>query len=178
MHLNNTKVSYLRKTSSIVVHCKSNEAMPSSTLLSSRWENMCGNEPELSKGRMYVICVPTLLSTLHWGTYLLIMWVTASLLNLISFEILRWYPVPEQIYKTSKSLEQIITPELPTFLRDILDHKHIYLSSNLAILLMEGMSLTSWWALTPNEVPPPNDFLNLTPLFNTIIPCDQFVTKV
>lgn len=125
MHLNNTKVSYLRKTSSIVVHCKSNEAMPSSTLLSSRWENMCGNEPELSKGRMYVICVPTLLSTLHWGTYPLIMWVTASLLNLISFEILRWYPVPEQIYKTSKSLEQIITPELPTFLRDILDHKVI-----------------------------------------------------
>lgn len=125
MHLNNTKVSYLRKTSSIVVHCKSNEAMPSSTLLSSRWENMCGNEPELSKGRMYVICVPTLLSTLHWGTYPLIMWVTASLLNLISFEILRWYPVPEQIYKTSKSLEQIITPELPTFLGDILDHKVI-----------------------------------------------------
>lgn len=125
MHLNNTKVSYLRKTSSIVVHCRSNEAMPSSTLLSSRWENMCGNEPELSKGRMYVICVPTLLSTLHWGTYPLIMWVTASLLNLISFEMLRWYPVPEQIYKTSKSLEQIITPELPTFLRDILDHKVI-----------------------------------------------------
>lgn len=159
MHLNNTKVVYLRKTSSIVVHCKSNEAMPSSNFLSSRTVNMCGNEPELSKGRMYVTCVPTLLSTLHCGTYPLIMCVTASLLNLISFEILRWYPVPRQIYKTSMSLKVhnvILQP-----------HK---LSSSLAVLLMIGMSLKFRWVL------PPNEFYKLAPLL-IIMPCDQIATK-
>lgn len=179
MHLNNTKVDYLRKTSSIVVHCKSNEAMPSSNFLSSRTVNMCGNEPELSKGRIYVTCVPTLLSTLHCGTYPLIMCVTASLLNLISFEILRWYPVPRQIYKTSLSLkvhirETITTPELPTFVGDILVHNVILqphkLSSSLAVLLMKGMSLKFRWVL------PPNEFYKLAPLL-IIMPCDQIATK-